>query len=126
MTLSRGHHWIGWHGKRQLVDDYTRELVAAHIDALPETRGREQHRIWRLAKLPEQSTLRSAALHETWIVDLRGHAFIKFVHARVAGRKHKRAAFGRIDDFDYFISRGASPLRRARVRHRWRQIKHGL
>src|SRR5436190_6914421 len=32
-----GDYRVGRDGERQLVDDHTRELVALHVDALPET-----------------------------------------------------------------------------------------
>src|ERR1041385_491948 len=50
-SLSRRHDRISRHRERQFVDDHARQLFAAHVDALPETRCREQHRVRRLAKL---------------------------------------------------------------------------
>src|SRR5437870_3507539 len=91
MTLPGCDDWVARHGERQLVDDHARQLFAAYIDALPETGGRKQHGVWRLAKLPEQRALRGAALNETRVIDLRSHALEEFVHPRQTRREHECA-----------------------------------
>src|SRR5208337_1756582 len=40
---ARGHYRIVRHGKRQLVDDDATQLLALHVNPLPEGRRREQH-----------------------------------------------------------------------------------
>src|SRR2546429_6890589 len=111
LPLARSHNWIAGNGERQLIDDHTRQLRATHVNALPEARRREQHRIRRRSKLFQQLTLGRAALNKARIIDLRSYALIQLIHAGVAGRKNKGAAFRRVDDLDYFFRGSASPLR---------------
>ena len=126
VTLTRSHNWITGNGEWQLVNNHARELLAAHIDALPETRGSKQHRVGGRTKCSQQCAFRCAALNEARIIGLRRDPLVQLVHARQACGKHKRAAFRRGQNLNYFICSGTSPLRRAWVRHpRW-QIKHCL
>src|SRR5205807_10661866 len=69
MTLPGGDDRIAWHCEGQLVDDDALQLLAAHVDTLPKTRGCKEHGIRCLPKSFQQFTLRCAALHETWIID---------------------------------------------------------
>src|SRR2546423_15541967 len=77
ISLARGNNGIARHGEGKLVDDHARELLAAYIDALPETRRRKQHRVRRFAKFLEQRSLRSAALKEAREINLRRDPFVK-------------------------------------------------
>src|SRR5882762_10036388 len=56
VTLARRHNRISWHSERQLVDDHARQLLAAHVHSLPETRGSKQHAIRSLAKSFQQTS----------------------------------------------------------------------
>src|SRR5437660_12092943 len=57
VTLSSRDDGIAGNRKRQLVYDHARQLLAAHVNSLPETRGREQHRVRRRTKLLQQRAL---------------------------------------------------------------------
>ena len=58
-------------GERQLVDDHARELLAGHVDALPEGRGREQHGVRRARGSCSSSAARGAS---PWISSGNGDA----------------------------------------------------
>src|SRR5207253_11009803 len=70
MTLARGDDRIAGDCERKLVDDHAGQLLTAHIDALPKTRGRKEYCIRCLAKSFQEFTLRCAALDKTWKIDL--------------------------------------------------------
>src|SRR5258706_5726639 len=85
IALARGYDRIARDREGKLVDNHARQLFAAHVHALPETRCGKQNRVRRAAKLAEQGALRRTALHKAWIIDFRRHAFEKIVHSRKAG-----------------------------------------
>ena len=57
--------------ERQLVDHEQRERLARDVDALPERRRREQHRVDLVAEALEQPLARRLALHEHLVRDAR-------------------------------------------------------
>ena len=64
--------WIARRRERQLVDDHATERIADDVDALPEARGREQHRMRRRLELAEQSGPRRRSLNENRKIELGG------------------------------------------------------
>ena len=126
VTLTRSHNWITGNGEWQLVNNHARELLAAHIDALPETRGSKQHRVGGRTKCSQQCAFRCAALNEARIIRLRRDPLVQLIHARQTCGKHKRAPFRCSQYLNYLIRSGTPPLGRAWVRHPRRQVKYGL
>ena len=83
---------IARRGERQLVDDHAAQLLADHVHALPERRGRQQHGVRRGAELIQQHAPRRRALHEQRIGQRRLDAIAHRAQHRVAGEQHERAA----------------------------------
>ena len=83
------------------------------VHALPEARGREQHRVRRHAELGEQRRSRRAALHQQRIVERHREHGLHGAQHRVAREQHEGAAFA---------SAGAARRTRARQRRRSRAI----
>src|ERR1044072_5872188 len=126
VALARGDNRIGWHRKRQFIDNHTRQLFAAHVNSLPETCGGKQSRVWSLTKPLEQTSLRCTALDETRIVNLRHGQIVKRLHARQTSRQHKRTPFSCADDLNHLGGGSFGPLTRTRIGHLRRQIQQRL
>src|SRR5208283_4239740 len=88
---SRGHHGIVRHGKRQLVDDDATQLLALHVNSLPEGRRRKQYGVWRQPKLLQQRILGCAALKQHGVFQLAQQPLVKLIHQRMAGEQAEGA-----------------------------------
>src|SRR5271154_687860 len=53
---------VGGHGEGQAVDDDGRELLALHVDALPEAGGAEEHGVRRVTELLQQDVARCGSV----------------------------------------------------------------
>src|SRR5262249_45227419 len=71
------------HGEGQAVDDHAAELLALHVNALPEGRGGEEHGVRGDAELLKQRGLWGIPLQEHGEVEDAEKAMVDVVHLRV-------------------------------------------
>ena len=100
MLEPRGEQRIVRRRERQLVDDDDRQRVAGHVDALPEARAAEQHRVAGLAESHQQLGLRAVALdqqrpRQVLGGDRAGEELAGDVERAQAGEEQERTAAAR-------------------------------
>ena len=111
-------------GERQLLDDHQPQRVAFDVDALPETRGAEQHGVARLAEAAQQLLARRLALHQQRKVAELGPAVAqqlrRALQGAMAGEQHEGAAGRGFDQRHRHVDHRVRVRRRRRIRQlRW-------
>src|SRR5207244_1684674 len=69
-------HGVAGNRERQAVDDDAAQLVARHVDTLPERGRREEDTVGRGAEFVEQRAAGARALDQSRIVDRKGDAIV--------------------------------------------------
>src|SRR6266852_3543687 len=113
----RCHDRLARHRKRQPVHNHARELLPRHIHALPEARGREQHRSRRVLESLQQRRSRRRSLQQQRKRHAPAHALEQIVHLRVARKQAERSTLAQLQQLHDFIRGRFGKSRAAHVRH---------
>src|SRR5581483_8982104 len=114
------------HGKGKPVNDDAAELLALHVNSLPERRRSEEDRVGSEAEFLEQRALGSIALQQHGIFQFPEQALVDVVHLAIAGEEDKSAPAGNLQQTTDAVCGLGSELRGAGIRQVRRNIKHGL
>ncbi len=117
---------IGRDGEGQAVDDDAAELLALHVDSLPEAGCAEEDGVGGLAELLEQHVARRGAVEQQRIGQLGQQALVDLAHLRVAGEEAEGAAFGDLEHAANAFGGLLGKVRLARIGHVGRQIEQRL
>jgi hypothetical protein len=85
---------VGRDGEGEAVDDDAGELLALHVDSLPEAGCAEEDGVGSVAELLEQDMARGRAMQEQRVRGAAGEAFVQSRICAVAGEEAEGAALG--------------------------------
>ena len=120
------HDGVGGDGEGELVDDDAGELLALHVDTLPEGGGAEEDGVGGVAELLQKDVAGGGALHEERVGELGEEAVVELAHLGVAGEEAEGAAAGDFEDAADFFGGLREEVGVAGCGHGGREIEERL
>jgi hypothetical protein len=121
----RPYRWRWMRGSRSMRTPPA-QLLALHVDSLPEGGGAEEDGVGGVAKLLQEHVARGGAVEEESVREFGEETFVGVAHLGVAGEEAEGPALGDLEDAADAFGGFFGEIGLARVGHVWREIEEGL